>query len=148
LHLIRKDFGVSVAANSARTAVVPLERSGGQAQYIVKTPPTLSIALSPLLQWIEEYLDQDITLNKMANFASISVRTLNRRFHEQLYMSPLQWVIQARLKRAQCLLETTDQSIEAIAGNVGFGSSASLREHFVKNVGNSPSGYRQIFRKK
>jgi len=148
LHLIRKDFGVSVAANSARTAVVPLERSGGQAQYIVQAPPTLSIGLSPLLQWIEEHLDQDITLIKMANFASISFRTLNRRFQEQLHMSPLQWVIQARLKRAQCLLETTDQSIEAIAGNVGFGSSASLREHFVKNFGNSPSGYRHIFRKK
>jgi transcriptional regulator GlxA family with amidase domain len=148
LHLIRKDFGVAVAANSARTAVVPLERSGGQAQYIVQPISTLSIGLSPILQWIEEHLDQEITLNKMANIASISLRTLNRRFQEQLHMSPLQWVIQARLKRAQCLLESTDQSIEAIAGNVGFGSSASLREHFVKNFGNSPSGYRYVFRKK
>mgnify|MGYP000120836669 CR=1 FL=1 len=148
LHIIRRDYGAAIAANSARQAVVPLERAGGQAQYIRHKIPSLSISLAPLLQWVEERLDQTITLKNMADFASISVRTLNRRFQEQLQMSPLQWIIQARLKRAQCLLETTDQSIECVAENVGFGSSTSLREHFSKTFGNSPKGYRQLFRRK
>ena len=35
LHMIRKDYGSAVAAHSARLSVMPLEREGGQAQFIV-----------------------------------------------------------------------------------------------------------------
>jgi len=148
LHLIRKDYGAQVATNAARLAVVPLERAGGQAQFIVQTTPTISTSLAPLLQWVEERLEQTITLDDMAEFASISIRTLNRRFQEQLQISPLQWVIQARLRQAQCMLERSDLSIEQVAEVAGFGSSASLREHFSKSIGTSPNTYRQAFRKK
>ena len=39
LHLVRRDFGAAVAANTARMSVVALEREGGQAQFIVHPPP-------------------------------------------------------------------------------------------------------------
>ena len=35
LHIVRRDFGAEVAARTARLAVMPLERAGGQAQFIV-----------------------------------------------------------------------------------------------------------------
>jgi transcriptional regulator GlxA family with amidase domain len=40
LHMVRRDFGAAVAADAARTSVMPLEREGGQAQFIVHPPPT------------------------------------------------------------------------------------------------------------
>lgn len=40
LHMIRNDHGSAVAADAARIAVMPLERDGGQAQFIVREPPT------------------------------------------------------------------------------------------------------------
>jgi transcriptional regulator GlxA family with amidase domain len=45
LHLVRRDLGAAVAAEVARAAVMPLERAGGQAQFIVHEPPTSDVAL-------------------------------------------------------------------------------------------------------
>jgi transcriptional regulator GlxA family with amidase domain len=58
--------------------------------------------------------------------------------------TPAQWLIMARIRRAQHLLETTDASIERIAGSVGFGA-ATFRDQFRRGVGISPHGYRRAF---
>jgi len=50
-----------------------------------------------------------------------------------------------RLSAAQRLLETTDKPIERIADLVGFGSTVSLRRHFVAAFSISPSAYRKQF---
>lgn len=39
LHLVRRDYGAAVAADAARLAVMPLERTGGQSQFITHVPP-------------------------------------------------------------------------------------------------------------
>src|SRR5690606_15765688 len=103
--------------------------------------------LQPLLQWIEKRLDRPLTLEGLAEQAKISVRTLNRRFREQLGSSPLQWILHAKVRRAQQVLETTDLPIERVAASAGFSSSTSLREHFARVVGTSPRAYRNAFRK-
>ena len=146
LELIRHAHA-AVAANSARLAVVPLERAGGQAQFIVRPTPASHTDLTPLLHWIESRLAQNLTVGALADQAAVSVRTLNRRFQELLGVSPLQWVIQARVNRARGMLETTDLPVERVAMEVGFGSAVSLREHFTGIVGTSPMGYRRAFRR-
>ncbi|WP_413043810.1 GlxA family transcriptional regulator [Pseudomonas sp. YJ42] len=147
LHMVKRDHGATVAGSAARLAVVPLERSGGQAQFIVRKTPDSHTSLSQVLQWIDTQLVKTITVDDIAEFAAVSTRTLNRRFQEQLGVSPLQWVIQSRVNRAQCLLESTDITIEHVAAEVGFGSPVSLRKHFMQIVGTSPTAYRRAFRK-
>ncbi|CAM5310391.1 hypothetical protein SGRIM128S_02704 [Streptomyces griseomycini] len=58
LHMIRRDLGSVVAANAARMSVMPLEREGGQAQFIVHEHPPVPRGsdLEPLLDWIEDNL--------------------------------------------------------------------------------------------
>lgn len=143
LHMIRRDHGAAVAAATARRAVMPLEREGGQAQFITYEPPASNANLNLLLQWIEQRLEQPLTLADMAGYASMSPRTLNRRFHEQLGMSPLRWLCKMRVRRTQQLLETTHLSIEQIATAVGFGTPTSLREHFRSVVGVNPTSYKR-----
>lgn len=109
------------AANSARLAVVPLERAGGQAQFIVRPTPASHTDLTPLLHWIEHRLAENLTVAALAAQAAVSVRTLNRRFQELLGVSPLQWVIQARVNRARGMLETTDLPVERVAMEGGSG---------------------------
>ena len=107
LHLVRRDYGASVAADAARLSVMPLERAGGQAQFIDHEPPSPEGAsLEPLQRWLEKNLDQPLALEDIARRASMSIRTLNRRFREQTGTTPLQWVLRARARRAQHLLET------------------------------------------
>ncbi len=148
LHLIRRDHGSAVAADAARLSVMPLEREGGQAQFIVpeQPPAPRGSAMEPLLRWLEENAGRDLTLGEIAARAGTSTRTLNRRFREQTGSTPLQWLHRARIRRAQHLLETTAQPVDRIGGAVGFGSPTAFRDRFKRVVGTSPQQYRRSFR--
>ncbi|MFE0687924.1 GlxA family transcriptional regulator [Streptomyces xiamenensis] len=149
LHMIRGDHGAAVAANVARAAVSPLERDGGQAQFINHEPPAPDgSSLEPLLAWLRENAHHDLTLAAIAGHAALSVRTLNRRFREQTGTTPMRWLHRVRIRHAQALLETTDQPVERIAVDVGCGSPTSFRDGFTRVVGVSPRAYRRAFRAK
>ncbi|WP_327429020.1 GlxA family transcriptional regulator [Streptomyces sp. NBC_01236] len=147
LHMIRKDHGSAVAAHAARMSVMPLEREGGQAQFIVHDQPPVpaGTTMEPLLAWLEENAGDDLTLEGIAAHAGMSTRTLNRRFREQTGTTPLQWLHRARVRRAQYLLETTTYPVERIAAQAGFGSPTAFRERFKRVVGTSPYAYRRAF---
>nr|WP_231904936.1 helix-turn-helix domain-containing protein [Streptantibioticus cattleyicolor] len=148
LYMIRRDFGSVVAADAARLSVMPLEREGGQAQFIVHTQPPVprGSELEPVLAWIEDHLAQELTLRQMAARCRMSERTFSRRFREQTGTTPLQWLLRARVRRAQYLLENTDHPIERIAGQAGFGSPTAFRERFKRVTGTTPHSYRAAFR--
>lgn len=146
MHLVRHDYGAEAAAAVARLAVMPLERAGGQAQFIAHAPPSDELgSMAPLLAWIDEHLDRDLPLPAIARRAAMSTRTLSRRFREQVGGTPAAWIAQARVRRAQRLLETTGLSIEQVAAKAGFGSATVLRVHFGHAVGTSPLTYRRAF---
>ncbi|MBV2362282.1 GlxA family transcriptional regulator [Streptomonospora nanhaiensis] len=147
LHMIRRDHGSAVAADAARLSVMPLEREGGQAQFIAHDHPPVprGSVLEPVLRWVEDNLAADLTLDDIARTAGVSLRTLNRRFREQTGTTPLQWLLRARIRRAQYLLEATDHPVDRIAGEVGFGSSTAFRDRFKRVVGTTPQAYRSAF---
>lgn len=147
LHMVRSDYGAAVAADAARLSVMPLERDGGQAQFITHPPPPCAgESLAPVLEWIEENTRRELSLDQIARRAGMSRRTLSRRFREQTGTTPAQWVTQARIRRAQQLLESTDTSIEGVARAVGFASPSTFRARFQRIVGTSAQAYRRSFR--
>ncbi|MCP2280232.1 Transcriptional regulator GlxA family, contains an amidase domain and an AraC-type DNA-binding HTH domain [Nocardia amikacinitolerans] len=148
LHLIRRDYGSAVAADAARLSVMPLEREGGQAQFIIQSfpPAPRGSALEPLLMWLQDNLSRNLTLADIAAEAGTSTRTLLRQFREQTGTTPLQWLHRARVHRAQHLLETTDHTVERIGAQVGFGSPTAFRDRFKRTAGVSPDTYRRTFR--
>ena len=146
IYLVRRDLGAEAAATVARLAVMPLERAGGQAQFIRYDPPSDGRgSMGALLAWIEQNLERELPLSVIARRAAMSPRTLSRRFREHVGGTPAAWIAQARVRRAQQLLETTDLSIEQVASEAGFGSATVLRAHFGGVVGTSPLAYRRAF---
>ena len=145
LYLVRCDYGAAVAAHVARSAVMPLERAGGQAQFIEYRSPEVSGSIGPLLVWMERNLKENLSVDNISRHARMSSRTLSRRFAGQVGLTPVQWVAKARVGRAQLLLETTPLSIEQIAAEAGFQSASVLREHFKSLLGVSPAAWRQSF---
>jgi transcriptional regulator GlxA family with amidase domain len=146
LHLVRLDYGAEVANVAARRMVVAPHRSGGQAQFIERP---VSVAadqgLDGTREWILRNLERPLTLADMAAYAHRSTRSFSRHFVAETGLSPLQWLVDQRVRAAQTLLEAGDLDVEAIARACGFGSAVSLRQHFRKIVGTTPMAYRRSF---
>jgi transcriptional regulator GlxA family with amidase domain len=147
LHLVRRDHGSAVANAVARRLVVPPHRAGGQAQFVATpVPDGREQPLSELLAWAARRLDQPLTVADLARRASVSSRHLGRQFRAATGTTPLRWLLTQRIRRAQELLETTDESVDAVAEATGMGTATTLRRHFHRAVGVSPIAYRQTFR--
>lgn len=145
LHLVRLDCGAAAAAQTARACVMPLERAGGQAQFIAHPPPQLASPLAKLLAWAEGDVTADLSLTALAARAGMSERTLSRRFKDEVGATPAAWVARTRVRRAQHLLETTDLSVDRVADEAGFRSATVLRDVFARVVGTTPKAHRRAF---
>ncbi|WP_037824784.1 helix-turn-helix domain-containing protein [Streptomyces sp. NRRL B-1347] len=147
LHLVRLDRGSSVANAVARRLVVPPHRGGGQAQFVTAPVPARDDhPLAGLLPWVIERLDEPLTVEDLARRARMSSRHLGRHFKAATGTTPLQWLLTQRIRRAQELLEKTDDGIDAIAAATGMGTATTLRRHFNRTVGVPPDTYRRTFR--
>lgn len=146
LHLVRRDLGAHVANQLARRLVVHAHRAGGQAQFIeAPLPPPGDEGLGPVLQWAVEHLAEPLAVNDLARRARMSPRTFHRRLLEATGTTPMRWLLQQRVARAQSLLESTDLPVERIGEQSGLGTAANLRRHFTRSVGVSPTAYRRSF---
>jgi AraC family transcriptional regulator, transcriptional activator FtrA len=146
IEIVRQDFG-AVAANSvARRLVMPAHRTGGQAQFLERPVPIREgLEIAPLLDRIRADLTNNWSVERMAHETRMSTRTFLRRFSEATGQTPGDWIAAERVNEAKRLLCQGNARMEAVAMTVGFGSSHTLRHHFRKTVGISPSEYRARF---
>jgi transcriptional regulator GlxA family with amidase domain len=146
LHVIRRDFGAGAADRVARHMVAPPHREGGPAQFFKPQEESHGGSLEPTRRWIAERLGEPLDVASMSRHAGVSPRTFARRFREETGTTPLQWLLSQRVLEARRLLEESDLPVETIAWRVGFGTAASLRDHFRRATATSPSAYRRSFR--
>jgi AraC family transcriptional regulator, transcriptional activator FtrA len=150
LHVVERDYGAEIAARVARDLVVPLYRSGGQAQYI-ESPihrPDNSDLFADTIEWLRAHLGEPVTVADLADRSAMSSRTFARRFLASTGTTPLAWLTLERLRLAQRLLETGDTPVELVARESGFGSADNLRKHFTRTLRTTPQAYRRTFRAK
>ncbi|MBS1212980.1 MAG: transcriptional regulator containing an amidase domain and an AraC-type DNA-binding domain [Proteobacteria bacterium] len=148
LHLLRRDYGSRVANAVARRLVVSPHRQGGQAQFVEQPLPanTRDSRLGDLLDRVRASLDRPHTLDSLAAQSLMSRRTFTRHFRQLTGNTVGAWLLGERLARSQQLLEAADHTVEQVASLAGFGSAASLRQHFQRAFGITPSAWRQGFR--
>ncbi|MEV6615706.1 helix-turn-helix domain-containing protein [Streptomyces sp. NPDC051051] len=148
LHIVRTDHGNEAAGALARRLVVPPRRTGGQERYLDRSLPE-EIGADPLAEvvaWALEHLHEQFDVETLAARAYMSRRTFDRRFRSLTGSAPLQWLITQRVLQAQRLLETSDYSVDEVAGRCGFRSPVALRGHFRRQLGSSPAAYRAAYR--
>jgi transcriptional regulator GlxA family with amidase domain len=145
LHVIRRDFGAAVGERVARHMVAAPHRDGGQAQFFRPEPTRDGGSLEPTRRWALTRLAEPLDVAAMARHAGVSPRTFARRFREETGTTPLQWLLMQRVLEARRLLEDSDLPVEEVAWRCGFGTSASLREHFRRATATTPTAYRRSF---
>jgi transcriptional regulator GlxA family with amidase domain len=145
LHVIRKDFGVAAGERVARHMVAAPHREGGQAQFAERPLAEPGGSLEPTRRWAGERLAEPLDVAAMSGHARVSPRTFARRFREETGTTPLQWLLSQRVLEARRLLEESDLPVEGIAWRCGFGTAASLRDHFRRATATTPTAYRRAF---
>ena len=146
LHIVRRDYGAAIANAVARRMVTPPHRDGGQAQFVpdpIRRDP--SAGLAPVLLWAQNHLARPLRVEELAKRAAMSPRTFARQFLRQNGTTPHQWLIHQRLLAAQMMLENSAESVDRVAEAVGLETAATLRLHFSRVLGTTPTAYRKRF---
>ncbi len=146
LHVVRRDYGADIANVVARRLVVPPHRDGGQAQYVREAVRhDAAPGLAPVLEWAVGNVRRPMTVNDLARRARMSLRTFARRFADETGTTPYRWLTEQRLIAAQRRLETTHDAIDQVAEAAGFDTAETLRHHFRRAFGTTPTAYRKRF---
>lgn len=96
-----------------------------------------------ILKYINDHIDQDITIDKLAKRFFISRSSLSRLFSSILQTGILQYITQQRLSYACRLLATTNIPITKISEKTGFKSISSFNRSFLKYKKIPPRQYRK-----
>jgi transcriptional regulator GlxA family with amidase domain len=145
LHIVRTDYGTSVANTLAKRLVAPAHRDGGQAQYIEAPAARDDPGLAPILDWMRAHLHEPLTVTAVARHANLTERTLIRHFHATTGTTPIKWLTAQRIGRARELLEAGTLPVEDVGEAAGLGAPANFRRHFIQATGVTPSAYRRTF---
>lgn len=102
--------------------------------------------LADVLDWAVARLNHPLTVNALAERARMSPRSFARHFRSTTGTTPHRWLLEQRLQRAELLLEDSDLTVDVVAQRCGFGSADTLRHHFARRRGTTPSAHRRAFR--
>ena len=99
--------------------------------------------VSQSVRYIEEHYRSPITLELLGELLGCSPRQLLRKFRAERNVSPIDYLIGTRLRKAKELLVSTDAPLKDIAESVGYSDSYYFSRLFKKHMGVSPIHYRE-----
>jgi transcriptional regulator GlxA family with amidase domain len=147
LALVEDDHGAEVAQLVARWLVMFLRRPGGQTQFA--TPVWNERPAHGPIRAAQESIDADPggdhRVTVLAERVGMSERHFIRCFNSSVGATPAQYVAAVRTEAARRALESTPDTVEAIARRCGFGTGETLRRTFARRLGVSPDAYRHRF---
>lgn len=108
---------------------------------VVKRGGLSPTRLRRVLEFIDERVGEELTLDALARVAGLSVFHFSRVFRQSTGQSPFQYVTEARVRHAKKLLLQPFARIGDIALDCGFCDQAHLTRHFKRLVGMTPAAY-------
>jgi len=93
--------------------------------------------------YIEDHLDEDISLQELADIAQLSRYHFARAFKQSFGMPPHRYHMSRRMEHAKTLLEVPARSVTEVGMMLGFSETSSFTTSFRRSVGLTPSDYRR-----
>ena len=101
--------------------------------------------ISFIKHYLETYYHESIQLEDLASMTHLSRFYISHSFKKEIGMSPMEYLIDIRIKESKILLRTTNYSISQVADIVGFKTPTYFSKQFRKSTGISPTDYREQF---
>jgi transcriptional regulator GlxA family with amidase domain len=147
LALIEEDCGRDISRAVARMMVVYFRRPGGQMQHssLLEMDPG-SDRIRRVLSFARENLSGELSVERLADAANLSVRQFSRAFMEATGTTPARAIERLRAELARPRVEDGRESLEAIARDVGFADPERMRQSFTRVFGQAPRAIRRAAR--
>jgi len=145
LAMLERDQGSAAMGQVARRLVVYAHRPGNQSQFspVLDAQTAKDSRFAELVSWMEERLDQPLSVEILAARAGMSERGFRRHFTAQTGLSPGKFVDAMRLDRAKALL-AGGMPVKQVAAGIGFRSESAFRKAFQEKFAMAPSLHRTI----
>jgi len=145
-YIINKFISHNLAYHIAKQLVVDMGRIS---QAYFKTLPIQiknhNVEIEKLLDWTEKQEYQILTVKKMADFLSMSPKTLIRKFNHSTGLIPLEYIHNLKVEKAKVLLVDGTLTFTKITEILGYSNPSSFRKLFKKLTKLSPQQYRNKF---
>lgn len=106
------------------------------------TTPQYPDAIAKALEYMAENAKGRVTLKDLLSLTKMSQANFCRLFQTYMGVAPIQFFLSSKINEAKRLLENTDDSISAVAAQVGLGRPLYFSRQFKKHTGVSPSKWR------
>lgn len=101
-------------------------------------------AIMPIVSYIRENLNNDLSLKKLTDFSCMSKTTFHRFFKKELGMSPVEFIMHEKIKMAKALLNEPNIQINQVSYELGFDDSNYFIRLFKKHEGITPKQYQKL----
>lgn len=127
----------------ARELACLLERLLIEAGRAKKRCANSNTGLLKSIRYINENYTQDVKIPDLAQMEAMCLTSYNKRFKEQMKMTPSKYIITLRVQMAIELLETSSLSIKEISSMCGYNNFNFFSRIFKKETGLAPTEYRK-----
>lgn len=135
-HLSKaRDLRYSLAAYDFMGAAIETAQALSQTASVEKG----HTALARCLNYIEQHLDREVTLDELSKHAFLGVSRISQLFRQQLNTSPLQYIARRKAEAAERLLSESGLSVSEVAEKLGFSSISYFSRFFKRQTGRNPS---------
>ena len=146
LFLIARLAGVDAAMRLARIYLIDWHHAGQQPfARLSASRQTDDAVIAKCQVWAATHYHEPAPVATMAGIAGLSERSLMRRFQKATGMTPIQYVHAIRIEEGKQMLEATQDSVEAIAHELGYEDPSFFVRLFKRDVRITPSQYRRKF---
>ena len=114
-------------------------------QRALRVPGDLLVHLRRARDFADRHYAQPLSLNEIAGVAGLSKYHFLRLFRATYGITPMEYLSQRRIERAQDLLRTTNLTVTEVCFTVGFSSLGSFSSRFRRLVGESASGFQRRY---
>jgi AraC-like DNA-binding protein len=102
-----------------------------------------SHGLAAAVQYVHDHLDRRISVEELAETACMSRSTFYRNFRNEFGITPLQYVNQKRMERAQSLLGNQERTVTDVSYDLGYSSVSHFITKFKEIVGVTPKTFQE-----
>ncbi|HYP15026.1 MAG TPA: DJ-1/PfpI family protein [Bryobacteraceae bacterium] len=146
LALVEEDYGHKLAMEVARELVVFVRRSADQAQFSATLAQQFAdrASIRELQSLLIDRLDADLSIEELASLVNMSPRNFARLFARETGTTPARYVERVRVEAARRRLLESEDGVETIAAQVGFGTAKSMRRAFLRTLRVTPATFRNL----